>query len=95
MRRISLILDLEKALDRGILYPLLFNLVIDLFTRMLMKAIRKGYISGLMTEAQPEGVVSLQYADDTLLFLTHDSRAANHLTWLRTYFEKLFGMRIN
>jgi hypothetical protein len=69
--------------------------VIDVFTRMLMKAARKGYISGLMTEAHPEGVVSLQYADDTLLFLAHDSRATNYLKWLMTYFEKLSGMRIN
>jgi hypothetical protein len=56
---------------------------------------RKGYISGLMTEVHLEGVVSLQYLDDTLLFLTHDSRAASHLKWLMTYFEKISGITIN
>jgi hypothetical protein len=49
-----------KGLRQGDhLSPLLINLVIDVFTRMLMKAAKKGYISGLMTEPQPEGVVSL------------------------------------
>jgi hypothetical protein len=69
--------------------------VVDVFTRILMKAAKKGYIFGLMTKAQPEGVVSLQYIDDTLLFLAHESRAVNHLKWLMTYFKKLSGMRIN
>jgi hypothetical protein len=52
--------------------PLLFNLVINVFTRMLIKASRKGYITGLMSSLYPEGVLSLQYAYDTLLFLEHD-----------------------
>jgi hypothetical protein len=39
--------------------------------------------------------LSLQYADDTLLFLEHDYNLATHLKWLMTCFEKLSGMRIN
>jgi hypothetical protein len=85
-----------KGLRQGdALSPFLFNLVIDVFTRMLIKAARKDYISSLMTKAQREGVISLQYLDETLLFLTHDSRVANHLKWLMTYFEKLYGMTIS
>jgi hypothetical protein len=49
------------------LSPLLFNLVVDVFSRMLMKASRKGFITGLMSSMYLEGVVSLQYADDTSL----------------------------
>jgi hypothetical protein len=74
---------------------LLFNLVADVFTKMLMKAARNGYLSGLMTSLHPEGVISLQYVDDTLLFLSHDYTKACHLKWLLVYFEELSRMKIN
>lgn len=43
----------------------------------------------------PGGVVSLQYAYDTLLFLSHNTRQAYHLKWLLVYFEKISGVKIN
>ena len=49
--------------------PLLFNLVADVFSKMLQKATSSGLICGLLPQAFPGGVVSLQYADDTILFL--------------------------
>jgi hypothetical protein len=85
-----------KGLRQGDpLSPLLFNLMVDVFTRMLIKASRMGHITGLMSSLCPEGVLSLQYADDTLLFLDHDYRAACHLKWLLVYFENLSSMKIN
>jgi hypothetical protein len=51
------------------LSPLLFNLMVDVFTRMLSKAASKGHIIGLLSSIYLEGIISLQYADDTLLFL--------------------------
>jgi hypothetical protein len=48
-----------------------------------------------MTNLYPGGAISLQYVDDTLLFLSHDSGAAHHLKWFMVFFEKLSGMRIN
>ena len=55
-----------KALRQGDpLSPLLFNLVADVFTRMLMKAADHNLISGLLRDVSPGGVISLQYADDT------------------------------
>jgi hypothetical protein len=38
---------------------LLFNLVGDVFTRMMEKAANKGYLRGLMSRLYPEGVISL------------------------------------
>jgi hypothetical protein len=51
--------------------PLLFNLVVDIFTRMIINAAREDCISGFMNSVHPEGILRLQYADDTLLFLRH------------------------
>jgi hypothetical protein len=52
--------SLGKGLrQRDPLYPLLFNLVVDIFTRILIKAATKGYIHGLMQYACPEGVINL------------------------------------
>jgi hypothetical protein len=41
------------------------------------------------------GVISLQYADDTLLFLEDDIEKANNLKWLLLCYERMTGMRIN
>jgi hypothetical protein len=41
------------------------------------------------------GVINLQYADGTLLFLDHDYISACHLKWLLVCFEQLSGMKIN
>jgi hypothetical protein len=74
---------------------LLFNLVADVFIRMLGKVAKKVYIRGLMNSFYLEGVISLQYADDTLLFLDNDKQGACHLKWIMTCFEYVSGMRIN
>jgi hypothetical protein len=85
-----------KGLRQGdLLSPLLFNLVVNIFTRILIKAAKRGYISGSMKSLYPEGVISLQYIDDTLLFVSHNFRSACHLKWLMTIFENLSGMKIN
>jgi len=77
------------------LSPLLFNLVADVFTRMLLKAASHGLISGLLTDLFQGGIISLQYADDTLIFLQNDIDKARHFKWLLACFEQLSGMKIN
>jgi hypothetical protein len=62
---------------------------------MLMKAARKNYISSFMTSVYPEGFLSLQYVDGTLLFLKHDLVSADHLMWIMVCFEQILGMKIN
>ena len=64
---------LAEGLGRGDpISPLFFNLVADVFTKCLMKAARNGQITRLLHGFEHSGVISMQYADDTLLFLQND-----------------------
>ena len=75
--------------------PLLFNLVGDAFTRMLDKAASAGLIKGVLQNFRMGGIVSLQYADDTILF---SSAETNHIVSLKhviMWFEQISGMRVN
>jgi hypothetical protein len=60
-----------------------------------MKAARQNLISGLLPQVIDGGVVSLQYADDTLLFLEANIEKAQTLKWLLVCFERMSGMKIN
>jgi hypothetical protein len=67
--------------------PILLNFVADVFTRMLMKADAQGKIIGLMHNMTATNVVSMQYADATLLFLKNDLTSARNLKWILSCFE--------
>jgi hypothetical protein len=69
--------------------------VADVFSRMLMKAAKQGLIIGLLPQVVEGGIISLQYADDTLLFLENNLGKASTLKWLLVYFEQMSGMKIN
>ena len=85
-----------KGLRQGDpLSPIMFNLVADIFTRMLMKAARINLVSGLLPRVVEGGIINLQYADDTLLFLENDLDEADNLKWLLICYEKMTGMNIN
>ena len=85
-----------KGLRQGDpLSPLLFNLVADVFSRMLMRAAKVNLITGLLPHSKPGGIISLQYADDTLLFLENNLDKAVNLKWILVCFEQLSGMKIN
>jgi hypothetical protein len=75
--------------------PILFNLVADVFTKMLIKAAMHNQITGLMHGMIPTGIVSMQYADDTLLFLKNNLDNVVNLKWILSCIEQMSGMRIN
>ena len=52
-------------------------------------------VSGLLPQTEPGGILSLQYADDTLLFLENNLEKTANLKWLLVCFEQLSGMKIN
>jgi hypothetical protein len=85
-----------KGLKQGDpLSPILFNFVAEVFTKTLAKAASHNLIKGLLPQVVPGGIISLQYADDTILFLEPDMHMARILMWILTCFENLSGMRIN
>ena len=73
----------------------MFNLVGDVLTRMLKKASEQGLIRGLLTDFREGGVISLQYADDTILFSSVEDQHLKNLMCCLVLFENLSGMRIN
>ena len=74
---------------------MLFNIVVDVFTKILIKAARANLIRGLLPDVYEGGIISLHYANDTLLFLENNMQHAKNFKWLLTCFENLSGMRIN
>ena len=62
---------------------------------MLSKAANSNLIAGLCTEVCTGGIICLQYAEDTLLFLDNDLTYASNLKTILTCFEQVSGMRIN
>jgi hypothetical protein len=74
---------------------LMIKIVTEVFTKSLAKAASNSLIKGLLPQVVPGGVISLQYADDTILFLESDIHMARILKWILTCFENLSGLRIN
>jgi hypothetical protein len=85
-----------KGLRQGDpLSPSLFNLVGDGLTRMLKRVVDKGLVKGLLEEFRVGGIVSLQYADDTILFSKAEESALENLKCILMWYEQISGMRIN
>src|SRR4051812_1069778 len=62
---------------------------------MLSKAADHSLIAGLCPEVCPGGIICLQYADDTILFLDNNLKQAKNLKIVLNCFEQVSGMRIN
>jgi hypothetical protein len=54
-----------------------------------------GLIKGLASDLVTRGVINLQYADDSILFLENDVAYARNLKYILTCFELMSGIRIN
>jgi hypothetical protein len=85
-----------KGLKKGDpLSSLLFNFVVDVFTHILNKVASHNLIRELCLHHIPGGVISLQYADDTILFIENNLEMAKNLKWVLTSFEQVSGMKVN
>jgi hypothetical protein len=81
--------------QRDPMSPMLFNLVGDVLTRMLAKAASQGLVRGLASFLRGEGVISLQYANDTILFSNIEHHHLKNPKWVLALLEQISGMRIN
>jgi hypothetical protein len=62
---------------------------------MLDKASSADLIRGLGCDLIPRGVIRLQYANDTILFVDKKEDCTRNLKWILTCFELISSMRVN
>jgi hypothetical protein len=85
-----------KGLRQGDpLSSILFNLVSDGLSRMIDRAVSRGLVKGLLGDFRSGGIVSLQHADDTILFSKTEESALRNLKCILMLYEQLSGMRVN
>lgn len=77
------------------LSPFLSNLGGDGLSKMLTEATSKGLTKGLLEDFRPGGIISLQYADDTILFSKAEESVLRNLKCVLMWYEQISGMRIN
>ena len=77
------------------LSPILFNFVADCLSRMVRKAQRNNLICGLADNLIENGVVILQYADDTIICLKDDIEVARNMKLLLYLYEMMSRFKIN
>ena len=77
------------------LSPILFNFAADYLTRMVRQAQRNGLITGLADNLIPQGIIILQYADDTIICLKENIDIARNMKLLLYIYELMSGLKIN
>lgn len=77
------------------LSPLMFNLVADALPEMLNKAKEAGHLQGLVPHLVPGGLTHLQYADNTILFMTNSEENIVTVKFLLYCYEAMSGLKIN
>jgi len=77
------------------LSPILFNFIADYLTRMVRHAQQNEMLIGLADHLVPQGVVILQYPDDTIICLKEDLDKARNMKLLLYIYEIMSGLKIN
>ncbi|KAK2638139.1 hypothetical protein Ddye_025934 [Dipteronia dyeriana] len=87
---------MERGLQQGDpLSPLLFNLVVEVLSRMLDKPRERGMIKGIGYRNDAIHINHLQFADDTMLFLEPRMNYILHAKRILRCFELASGLKIN
>ncbi|XP_020264999.1 uncharacterized protein LOC109840677 [Asparagus officinalis] len=86
----------KRGLKQGDpLSPMLFNIAVDVLHRMIVNNVDDGLLSSLGIKAPLNQLRTLQYADDTLLFVRSSSNDIRILKTILYIFEEMSGLGIN
>lgn len=79
------------------LYPFLFIVIMDCFSRMLINAESEGLIRGFSSNRENRGIsiTHLQFADVTILFSSQDEVDLRYLLMVFKNFEYASGLNLN
>jgi hypothetical protein len=75
--------------------PILFNLVADMLSTLIFWARSNRKFRGVVPHLVEERLSILQYADDTIIFMDHDTLQTKDLKLVLSTFEQLSGLKIN
>jgi hypothetical protein len=62
---------------------------------MVLEAQQNGLLVGLALDLIDKGVAVMQYADDTMICISHDPEKAINLKLMLYLFELMSGLKIN
>ena len=86
----------KKGLRQGDpMSPILFNIVVDMLAILIARAKEAGQVEGVLPHLVQDGLSILQYADDTVIFMSHDVERARNMKLILSTFEQLSGLKIN
>jgi hypothetical protein len=78
----------KKGLRQGDpISPILFNIVVDMLVILIAKARDAGQVEGVIPHLIQDGLSILQYADDTVIFMSHDVEKVVSMKLLLSTFE--------
>ena len=84
--------------QENLLSPMLFLIMMELFSRMLRRVEGAGLIRGFKVEGRRGGgecVTHLLFADDTILFCDADVEQILHIRLLLLSFQAVIGLKVN
>lgn len=70
-------------------------MVVDVLSRMLIRAMKRDRVRGIMVGLDRIEVSYLQFADDTILFRQDDDRSLGNVLTLLQVFEHISRLKIN
>ena len=80
----------KKGLRQGDpLSLILFNIVVDMLALLIARAKQAGQVEGVIPHRIDDGLSILQYADDTIIFMSHDLEKAVNMKLILSTFEQL------
>ena len=86
----------ERGIRQGCpLAPLLSILAADALAICTTRMCSRGYLSGFQTAGTPDGILLLQYADDTTFFIQGSETATRTLSSMMDIFSYFFGLQLN